>query len=179
MTVPAYSVAHRTGHKLSNSGKNMAFLSWLQQTGLALYIQEDPWAYPIVLSVHAIGMALLVGVVLMINFRILGFGRAVPLEYLRRLMKIALLGLILNVLSGLMLFIADAVNHFANVAFRTKILLLITGGVLMLLLSRRVFPAQRVDYQSAETNATRLIAGLCVLVWTGVIVAGRLIAYAK
>lgn len=156
----------------------MAFLYWLQQTSLARYVQEDPWGYPIVLSAHAVGMALLAGVVLMINFRVLGFGRAVPLEYLRRVMKLAFLGLILNLVSGLMLFVADATTHFANVAFRTKILLLIVGGVLMVMLSRRIFPAAGIDYDAAQTSATRLIAGISVIVWTGVIVAGRLIAYA-
>lgn len=157
----------------------MDFLSWLQQTGLARYVQEDPWGYPIVLSAHAVGMALLAGVVLMINFRVLGFARTVPLEYLHRLMKLAFLGLLLNLVSGLMLFVADAVTHFGNVAFRIKILLLIAGGILMVLLSRRVFPATGVDHDAAAAGSTRAIAGISVLVWTGVIVAGRLIAYAE
>lgn len=169
----------------------MAFLLWLQETGLARYVQEDPWGYPIVLSCHAVGMALLAGVVLMINFRVLGFGSAVPLEYLRRLNKLAFAGLILNLISGLMLFVADAVSHFENTAFRIKILLLIAGGILMLMLSRRVFggvfaqPAPGTTSHAAASHAisqpasTRLIAALSVLVWTGVIVAGRLIAYAE
>ena len=137
----------------------MDFLSWLQQTGVARYVQEDPWGYPIVLSTHAVGMALLAGVVLMINFRVLGFGRAVPLEYMHRLMKLAFVGLVLNLLSGVMLFIADAVAHFDNVAFRTKILLLIAGGILMVLLSRRVFPATGVDHDAAVIVGNNAGAG--------------------
>lgn len=94
----------------------MAFLFWLQETDLARYVKEGPWGYPIVLSCHAVGMALLAGVVLMIDFRVLGFGPAVPLQYLRRLNKLAFAGLVLNLISGLMLFVADAVSHFT--AFR-------------------------------------------------------------
>jgi zinc transporter ZupT len=150
-------------------------------------VQEDPWGYPIVLSCHAVGMALLAGVVLMMNFRVLGLGRAVPLRYLHRLMNLAFVGLILNLLSGLMLFVADAVSHYENTAFRIKILLLVAGGILIVLLSRRVFTQSAAhgvtdhsaDYVADESASTRVIAGLCVLVWTGVIVAGRLIAYAE
>lgn len=165
----------------------MAFLLWLQETGLARYVQEDPWGYPIVLSCHAVGMALLAGVVLMINFRVLGFGRAVPMHYLHRLITLAFVGLVLNLLSGLMLFAADAVSHYENTAFRIKILLLVAGGILMVLLSRRVFAPsvapnvidRSTDYVADGSASTRIIAGLCALVWTGVIVAGRLIAYAE
>lgn len=92
----------------------MAFLFWLQETDLARYVKEGPWGYPIVLSCHAVGMALLAGVVLMIDFRVLGFGPAVPLQYLRRLNKLAFAGLVLNLISGLMLFVADAVSHFRS-----------------------------------------------------------------
>jgi hypothetical protein len=156
----------------------MAFLLWLQETRLAIYVQEDPWGYPIVLSCHAVGMALLAGIVLMINFRLLGFARAVPLYYLRKLLNIAWAGLILNLISGLMLFVADAVSHFENIAFRVKILLLITGAMLLVLQSRSVFAQLATDHGTVESASTRIIAGISVLVWTGVIVAGRLIAYA-
>lgn len=157
----------------------MAFLSWLQQTALAHYVQESAWGYPIVLSAHAVGMAILAGIVLMIDFRVLGFGRALPLRYFSGLTKLALGGFVLNLLSGIALFVADAAEHATNIAFITKIVLLIIGGVLMVLLSRRVFTAHGVDAVAMETDSARLIAGLSVVAWIGVIVAGRLIAYAK
>ena len=156
----------------------MAFLLWLQETGLARYVQEDPWGYPIVLSCHAVGMALLAGVVLMIDLRLLGFGRGVPLVYLRKLLGIAWAGLILNLISGLMLFTADAVSHYQNIAFRIKILLLIAGAIVTFLISRRVFAPAAPD-PSGESAATRAIAAISAVVWVGVIVAGRLIAYAN
>ena len=157
----------------------MAFLVWLKETGIAHYIQEDPWGYPIVLSAHAIGMGLLAGVVLMIDFRVLGFGRTVPLHYMRRMLRVAWVGLLLNVISGLMLFAADAVSHFENTAFRVKITLLLVGGALMVLLARRVFDEDVSDDVIAQSVATRVIAAVSACVWIGVIIAGRLIAYDK
>lgn len=154
----------------------MAFLSWLEQTALAEYVQANPVGYPLVLTTHAVGMAVLAGIVLMLNFRVLGFARAVPLRYFQRLMKLALLGFVLNLVSGVMLFVADASTHAANVAFLTKIALLIAGGALLVALSRRITPAAAGDAM-LESDSTRMIAAVSVLVWVGVIVAGRLIAY--
>jgi hypothetical protein len=157
----------------------MALLSWLEQTALAHYVQENPVGYPLVLTTHAVGMALLAGIVLMINFRVLGFGRTVPLGYFKRLMKLALLGFVLNLVSGAMLFVADASSHAANVAFLTKIALLIVGGALLIALSRQILPAAvTAAGEVVEASDTaRHIAAVSVLVWIGVIVAGRLIAY--
>lgn len=157
----------------------MALLSWLEQTALARYVQENPVGYPLVLTTHAVGMAVLAGIVLMIDFRVLGFAPGVPLHYFQRLMKLALLGFVLNLVSGLMLFVADASTHAANVAFLTKISLLIAGGVLTVMLWRRLAPASGLSDSSLESTATRRIAAVSVLVWIGVIVAGRLIAYVQ
>jgi hypothetical protein len=155
----------------------MALLSWLEQTALAEYVQANPVGYPLVLTTHAVGMAVLAGIVLMLNFRVLGFARAVPLRYFQRLMKLALLGFVLNLVSGVMLFVADASAHAANVAFLTKIALLIAGGALLIALSRRITPATAGGDAVLESDSTRTIAAVSVLVWVGVIVAGRLIAY--
>ena len=156
----------------------MAFLLWLQETGIARYVQESEWGYPLVLSSHALGMAMLAGVVMMICLRVLGFGRGMPLHYLRNLVGIAWVGLAFNLVSGLMLFAADAVTHFGNIAFRIKIILLLVGGTLVWLLARRIFATDTLDDAQLVAPSTRAIAGLTLLVWTGVIVAGRLIAYA-
>jgi len=155
----------------------MALLSWLEQTALARYVQENPVGYPLVLTTHAVGMAVLAGIVLMINFRVLGFARTVPLHYFQRLLQLALVGFVLNLVSGVMLFVADASTHAANVAFLVKIALLITGGTLTIALARRLAFAGGVEPASREFDTTRQLAAVSVLVWVGVIVAGRLIAY--
>ncbi|MDY6949138.1 MAG: DUF6644 family protein [Pseudomonadota bacterium] len=157
----------------------MTFLASLEQSALARYVQENPVGYPLVLTTHAVGMAVLAGIVLMINFRVLGFARDVPIHYFQRLLKLALVGFLLNLVSGVMLFVADASAHAANVAFLVKIALLITGGCLLIALTRRLAPAAGADVVALETGSTRLIAAVSVAVWIGVIVAGRLIAYVQ
>lgn len=150
-------------------------LEWLESTAVARLVQESMWGYPIVLSAHAVGMAILVGIVLMINFRVLGFATAVPTASLRIMFKVAMVGLIINVISGTVLFTANADAFYESNPFRIKIVLLVIGGTLLAVLHRRIF-GNGVSTGKLE-DSTRMIAGISVLVWLGVITAGRLIAY--
>jgi Co/Zn/Cd efflux system component len=152
-------------------------LDWLESSAVARIVQESIWGYPIVLSAHAIGMAILVGIVLMINFRILGFAPRIPVSSLRIMFKVALLGLVVNVVSGTMLFVANADAFYESNPFRIKVVLLVTGSALLVVLARRVFGPTAAGRSDAIESSTRIMAAASVLVWLGVIVAGRLIAY--
>ena len=53
----------------------MGFLLWLEEGPLGIFIRESLWGYPIVLSSHAVGMATVMGVVVALNFRVLGYAK--------------------------------------------------------------------------------------------------------
>jgi hypothetical protein len=140
-------------------------------------VQESVWAYPIILSGHAVGMAILVGIVLMINFRVLGFASGVPMAALRSMFRFAMIGLVVNVLSGTMLFMANANSFFESNPFRVKIILLVMGAVLLAAMPRRLFDEHGAAQAESFDIGPRALATISILVWFGVIVAGRLIAY--
>jgi Co/Zn/Cd efflux system component len=147
----------------------------MENSAVARLVHETLWGYPVILSGHAVGMAILVGIVLMINFRVLGFAPAVPVAAMRPMFKVALAGLAINVVSGSMLFMASANRFFESNPFRVKAVLLVIGGVLLWATSRQWFRAG--GSATATGSEYRVLAGISVAVWIGVIVAGRLIAY--
>lgn len=152
-------------------------LDWLESSAVARLIHETTWTYPLILSAHAVGMAVLVGIMLMINFCVLGFARDIPVAAMRPMLGIVLAALVISVVSGSMLFISNANAFFESGPLRVKALLLVVGGVLLWVASRQ-WPRtdQRVPARSKRSGA-RMLAALSVVVWIGVIVAGRLIAY--
>lgn len=152
-------------------------LEWLESSALARMVQESMWGYPIVLSSHAVGMAILVGLALMINFRVLGLASKVPLTALKIMFRIAWVGLVINVVSGTMLFVANADAFFESTPFWLKISLLVIGVTLLVMLSRRVPDAGDSAQEYVPTPQVRWIAFLSSLAFFGVIVFGRLIAY--
>jgi len=152
-------------------------LQWLESSYLARVVLESLWGFPIVLTSHAVGMAVLAGIVLIINFRILGLAPQMPLISLKPIFKVAMVGLVINVISGVLLFIPDASKFLESTPFIIKLILLVIGGALLIYMPRRIFNEAEGNTGAAVSSSTRLLAGLSALTWLGVIVSGRLIAY--
>jgi hypothetical protein len=158
----------------------MAFLEWLQGTWVGLLVAESLWGYPLLETIHSIGMAMMIGSLGLINLRVLGFKPDLPLLGTRELLPLAWLGFTLNAVSGTLLFTSDAVYFFSKYTFRIKMVLIILGGLNAALLGRRVFrEASAAGVPApAPTASTKWVAVTSLLFWLGAVCAGRLIAYA-
>ncbi|WEK01157.1 MAG: hypothetical protein P0Y59_05565 [Candidatus Sphingomonas phytovorans] len=183
----------------------MDFLIWLKSTPLAEWVLYSPWANPILLCMHASGMALVVGCGLMTSLRILGYARSVPLSLFERLIAFAWAGVALNAVSGLLLFMSDGDRYIGNWTFQLKIGFIFLAGIATWFLWRilleeggtrsgvQLDPENIAD--SANTIAggpvgrdiaaqaeafsprARTAAAITALFWICAIIAGRMIAY--
>src|SRR5690606_14352634 len=117
----------------------MDFLAWLQGTAFATAVAETIWAYPLLETFHALGMAMLLGSLGLINLRVLGYKPELPLLGTRDLLPLAWLGFTLNAASGIALFTSDAVYFFSSYTFRIKLVLIVLAGFNAVLLGRKVF----------------------------------------
>lgn len=152
----------------------MEFLEWIEGTSVSRWVLESDYGYYIMLNFHAIGMALVVGVVLMLNVRVLGFGTSVPLWVFDRLLTIGWTGFALNAASGFLIFAAQGQRYLANTPFLIKMLLILLGGLSMWALGRML----RSGGPDVEIGASgRTFALLSIVFWVAAIVAGRVIAY--
>jgi hypothetical protein len=149
----------------------LEFLSWLEATGLSVWIRESLWGYPIVLSSHAVGMAVVVGMVTMIDIRVLGFARKIPISSFNSLFTLTWAGFAVNFISGCLLFTGDPAKFFFSTTFRVKIILIIIGMISVWQLLRAV-----TDTGESSSKA-KTIAVVSLLCWFGAITAGRLTAY--
>jgi len=149
---------------------------WLEGTRLALWVGESLWGYPLLLSLHIIGLAIVAGIFLMLDLLILGLAGGVKYATFRDLFPLAWSGLALNAVSGLALFSSQAATFIVSVPFLVKIACIAAGVVLAVLLRRRL--QVLVDRRDgAGAAAPRLLAVLSLFAWIGAIIAGRLIAY--
>ena len=145
-----------------------AFANWVQET-----------AYPYVITLHSIGLALLVGLLVVIDVRVLGFGRGLPIPALRRFMTVIWIGFWTNFASGIMLFSIDAKKDYYSSLFRIKLLSIAVGLILGTLIKRAVLDRE-AEYSAADASApssAKVLALFSLLCWTGAIVSGRLLAY--
>lgn len=149
----------------------MELLLWFESNALGLYIREDLWAFPIALSVHAVGMAMVLGIVMLVNFRVLGYVKAIPVLSYSGLFGVAWAGFALNLISGLALYSAHATEYTFQLVFILKIGLLVLGGILMKVMLTGI-------RDGWDQGKIKMVSVVCLLSWVGAVITGRLMAYA-
>ena len=161
------------------SGSGPRWLTWLEGNALAVWARESAWAYPTVETVHILGFTVLVGTAITFDLRLLGLFRTLPVAAAaRHLLGLSRLSLLAVVPSGIVLFMTQATEMWANPAFRVKLVLIAAAGLNALVFHLRTFKSVEEWGREAETPAgAKVAASLSLALWTGVITCGRFIAY--
>jgi hypothetical protein len=152
----------------------VGFLVWLEATGLAEWVRSSIPGYPSMIALHAIGMAVMVGLSLLIDMRVLGWFAGIPLNALQRFFGIAWLGFGINFLSGGALFSAQATSYITDWVFMTKMALVFLGAITAAILAPAIAKAGPNGQISGGTKA---VAAIAIVFWLVAIVMGRLTAY--
>ncbi len=135
------------------------------------FIRESVWLYPFLEIVHVVGIALLVGNLVLFELRVLGAGRALEAGALARLaLPLALAGFALAALSGTVMFASQPGELLPNLAFRWKMALVFAAGV-----NAAVFHARGSLAKHDRVARAQALGSLAI--WILVIACGRLIAY--
>jgi hypothetical protein len=151
-------------------------LASLEATPFSTWLRESPsvWAYPTVLTLHTVGRGGLVGANWMVDLRVLGFGRAIPLSVLRRAFPFMWAGFWLNAMTGVLLFVSDPTKGTTTV-FMWKLAIIAVGVALLISLKRRLYG--RGLEMDAATLAVKAIAAGSLVAWIAAIATGRWMAY--
>jgi hypothetical protein len=155
------------------------WLSWVERSPLGRALREDPWLYPGVEVCHILGFVLLVGAAAMFDLRLLGLSRTISVEALAgHLLPWARAGLGLAAPTGLLLFVSDATTIAYNPAFQVK-LVLIALAILNTVVFHRWTARSMPSWDVARPTplGAKLAAIVSLVLWAGVVVGGRLIAY--
>jgi hypothetical protein len=153
--------------------------AWLQGTAVAVWTRESPsiWAYPTVLTLHTVGLGVLVGANAVIDFRLLGFAARLPLPALAPLYRFMWAGFALNATTGAMLFASDAETKAGQPVFYVKLALIGLALAVTAMIRRTVERGRASADSDLSARPGRRLAALSLLLWAGAIAAGRLMAY--
>jgi uncharacterized membrane protein len=143
----------------------------------AAFVLDNPWVWPICEVIHFVGLCLLFGVVLLVNLRLAGLITGVSLVALNRLLPWAMAGLGINIVTGMLFFLAAPDQYTQNGAFAWKVGLVLLGG-LSLLYPTMVAEEPDSTRDVLHAPMTRKLIGVCsLLIWIGVIFFGRFLPY--
>jgi len=156
------------------------FCKWLEATPWSVALHESIWAYPIVESVHVLTLCLFLGLVVMMDLRLLGMTMldTPASEVMSRLIPWSIAGFVIMVVSGSLLFYAIPVKAYLNIFFRLKVLFLLLAGANTAFFHVTVY-RQMADWDldPVPPRRARLAGAVSLILWAGIVVAGRLIAY--
>ncbi len=142
----------------------------------AAFVLDNPWVWPIAEVFHFVGLCLLFGVVLLVNLRLLGVIRGVPLADVTRLLPWAILGLGINIVTGMLFFLAAPEQYTQNSAFVWKIGLMLIAGVTLLYPTMWGANGASMPEDRAPLSG-RIIAAGSICLWIGVIFLGRFLPF--
>jgi hypothetical protein len=170
----------------------MDWLAALEQTELSQWVvagdmgEAMMWmpVYYVILAVHAIGMAMIVGIGFVITARLWGYARSLPLAVLNKLLMFGWWGFWINAVSGVLLFIGQPRRELVTLAFDLKILAIAVACIMFVMMSNALRGAQvtaNADGTVSEVipQRARMTATISMIFWGLAIVFGRVIAYTQ
>lgn len=155
----------------------MSILDWIAEN-LGPITMTLPWTWPILETLHFIGLCMLLGGLLVIDLRLLGYQRLVPTAASHDLLPIVYAGLVINTTTGILFFIGDPHRYAVNIGFQLKMLLYVLAGINALWYQLKLAP--RVDALPAGSEIpvdARIVGALSLAMWFGVLIFGRLIPF--
>jgi hypothetical protein len=156
----------------------LSVLEWIESTDLSTAIREGALPYPIIGGFHLLGIALFGGMVLVTDLRLLGWVMRSQLvsDIVQQSRRWKQAGFVLVVASGLLLTWAEPLKLYRSPSFWIKMALLLLVGVHALVFHAGVY-ANTAKLDETVTSRARLAAALSLILWAGLIISGRLIAY--
>ncbi len=152
---------------------------WLQSTWLShAFISQGQWAWPLCESLHFMGLCLLVGSVGLVDLRMLGMAKGIPVAALHKLVPFGVGGYLVNVLTGSLFVVGDADQYIFNDAFRVKMLFMLVAGINVLFFYSSAFQKTKLlGPDDSMPLKVRIMAGVSLTCWIVIISAGRLITF--
>ncbi|HKE25976.1 MAG TPA: DUF6644 family protein [Bryobacteraceae bacterium] len=155
-----------------------AFVEWIQNTDLSTAIREGGLPYPIIGGIHLLSIALFGGMLLVTDLRLLGWTmrKRFVSDVMNQLRTWKWFGFVVVVVTGSLLAWAEPVRLYKSPSFWVKMALFALVGVHALVFRAGVYGhPERLD--KAVTRQAKIAAAVSLLLWAGLIVSGRLIAF--
>lgn len=155
----------------------MTLLPWLENLSISVWVRESLWGFPIVQTLHAVGMAFVVGVITVVNLRLLGLLRTIPIFVLVKMLPLIWIMFAVNAATGLLMYAADATALTSNWVFLVKLTLILAGFVVAQVVRKQVRTGAAQWSEHGVPGSVRALSIASLLIWYAAIFAGRYTAF--
>ena len=155
-----------------------SFATWLESTFMNELMVNLFWMFPLMETIHFIGLVLLFGALLVVDGRVLGLCRFMNMKAAMAFIPVAIVAFALNLISGIFFVASQPLVYFGNVVFQWKMALIVVAGInaLWFWFGEHKELCQLADGEDAPFRA-KVIALASIVIWVLVIIGGRMIPY--
>jgi hypothetical protein len=155
-----------------------ALVQAIEGGAINTWVLSTYWLWPLLEIIHFIGLSLLLGSILLVDLRLAGFLRQIDLKSTHRLLPWAVIGFVMNLVSGFLFFMGDPGRYSINIGFQIKMVLVLVAGLNVLVFALKINPhISNWDPHGNTTGLAKTVAWVSIAAWTGVLLLGRLIPY--
>ena len=163
-------------YSTGRGGEPAAAGGWLSTAAIAAFVTENPWVWPTSETLHFVGMSLMFGVLMIVNFRLLGWMKGISFEAVHRLLPFGIMGFGVNFTTGMLFFLGAPEQYIENVSFHWKIILMELAGLNFLFLT--VFDGTWALPPGADAPLRdKLLAASALCLSLGVMYFGRMLPF--
>ena len=155
----------------------MDTLSALANSALAQWLSVSMLGVPTLMGLHSIGMAIVVGLSLMLTLRLFGVFIGFRAALIPKLLGVALWGFLLNFVTGLGIFVSRADDYVQSGLFIFKMILVLLSALILFELKRRLYVAEEGASAAVVDRTSQAMSLLATTLLFAAVVAGRLLAY--
>jgi hypothetical protein len=156
-----------------------SFSMWLEATRLSQAVTHYSWIWPACETLHFIGLALLFGNVGVLDLRLLGALKRMPVAPLSRLIRWGILGFAINLVTGLVFFVGAPSQYVANIAFALKLMFMAmaAANLAVFYMSGLARKVERLGPGDDAPASAKIIAATSLFLWVGVMFWGRMLPF--
>ncbi len=155
----------------------MNFLETLESTAFSQWVLTSMLGFPTLIALHSIGMAVAAGLTIMVTLYLYRFVAGIADARLPGILRIAMWGFLLNLVTGLAIFVPRGTEYLANVTFLVKMLLVLISAAILVWLRSHIAQLATASVDVCSSVPARRLSLVSSATWIGAIVTGRLIAY--
>lgn len=153
-------------------------VDWASSTSINAWVLSNAWAWPAMETIHFFGLCFLLGALLVIDTRMMGWFKSVSFDAVHKLLPWVFIGFGLNLITGILFLFGDPGRYAVNIGFQIKLVLIVLCGLNAAIYYWKLDGRLGELEADGDTNSlAKMVGGASLVLWFGVLIMGRLIPY--
>jgi hypothetical protein len=163
---------------IHTGGALQAYAAWVSTTWLHFFATNYKWVWATMETLHFLGLGVMVGTIGVLDLRLLGFAKGLPIASVQRLVPWGIAAFTLNTLTGIVFLAGAPYQYLYNFAFQMKVLFMLAAGINVLLFYSGTWTRTRtMGADQAAPWAARIAGAVSLFLWIGVMYWGRMLTF--